>query len=120
VSHDGLVRPRDWLVNPDQFGRTAKARWKPATDFLTAAELADRSAAYLQHMFACNVAEVLREDVLTIADVARTADVNAGSLGHVMRGRHALTLATMIGVVIALGRVDLFPAPASLDEVQPG
>ena len=63
---------------------TAKAAWEPATDFLTAAERAERSAEYLQHMFACNVGEVFREDVVTIAAVARTAELNAGSLGHVL------------------------------------
>ena len=117
--HDGSVAPRDWLVNPDQFGRTPTAPWKPTTDFLRADELAERSAAYLQHMFSCQVAEVLREDPSTLAHVARTANLNAGNLNHAMRGRHSLTLATMIGVVVAIGRVDLFPAPASIDELQP-
>jgi DNA-binding phage protein len=86
---------------------------------LEANELAERSAAYLQHMFSCNVAEVLREDASTLAYVARSANLNAGNLNHAMRGRHALTLATMIGVVVAMDRVDLFPAPSSLGEVQP-
>lgn len=113
------MRPRDWLENPDQFGRTTKAKWKPAPDFLEANELAERSAAYQQHMFSCDVAEVLREDASTLAEVARTANLNAGNLNHAMRGRHALTLATMIGVVVAIERVDLFPAPSSLEKIFP-
>jgi len=117
--NDGGVRPRDWMEKPDHFGRVPDAAWTPATSFLTPPEMAARSAAYLQHQFSCDVAATLREDTSTIAATAEAAGLNAGNLNHALRGRHTMSLAMMIGVVVALGRVELFPAPASISTLQP-
>ena len=117
--NDGGVRPRDWMEKPDQFGRVPHAAWKPATTFLTAPELASRSSAFLQHQFSCQVAETLREYTSTIAALAETAGLNAGNLNHALRGRHTMSLAMMVGVVVALERVELLPAPSSLESLQP-
>jgi hypothetical protein len=107
------------MQKPDQFGRVPHAAWKPATSFLTAPELATRSAAFLQHQFSCQVAETLREDTSTIAALAAAAGLNAGNLNHALRGRHTMSLAMMIGVAVALERIELLPAPGALAELSP-
>lgn len=119
VSPDDVrVTPRDWLRNPDRLGKSAKAEWlKAGSD--DPGILAVYSAAFLHHMFACQVADALREEGFSAIWLAEHAGLKQRHLSHVLRGRQAVTLPTMVAIIRALDRVELLPAPSSLAHLAP-
>lgn len=112
------MTPRERLENPDLFGKTPKAIWSPVSSS-DPVQVAAFGAAYMQHMFACQVAEALREEGGNAMWLAEQTGLNHRHLSHVLRGRQVVTLATMIAITLALDRVELFPAPASLADMIP-
>lgn len=106
-------------MNPQLFGKSAKAKWKPQTDTKLDRNSPDYAAAYLQHTFACQVEEACREDGLSSGDLADTAGLSTSNLSHILRGRQTVTFASMIAIVRALGRVEIMPAPGSLNDLFP-
>lgn len=120
--HDGRVRPREWLLEPALFGKSLRAQWRPVptTEGLPLREAeAERSAALLQHRFSISFDAQLRDRNLMVKDVAEAVGVEASHLSHVLRGRQAITLRMMLLLVVELDDVSLFPAPASIAEMQP-
>lgn len=115
---DGTVTPRDWLDNPDTFGKSDKAVWRRVTDDDPGVQAAF-AAAYLQHVFACQVAEALRDEGRNAVWLAERAGLKQRHLSHVLRGRQSVSFPTMIAVVRALDRVELLPAPSSLSDLIP-
>ena len=111
------MAPRDWLDNPDLYGKSAKATWRAApTD---KAEFAAYSAAYVQHMFACHVEQTLRDDGTLVADLAAGAGMNRRHISHILRGRQTMSWAAALAIVHALGRIELLPAPSSVADLTP-
>jgi hypothetical protein len=117
VFDDEEVAPRDWLDNPDLYGKTGKATWRPRpADPL---ELAAYSAAYLQHMFACQVEQALRDDGTLVAELADATGLNRRHLSHILRGRQTISWPATLAIVRALDRIELLPAPSAIADLTP-
>lgn len=112
-----MVAPRDWLKEPEKFGRSRTAEWKRQPDRFDVHT--EQSAAFLHHQFSCDVRAALDDDGRTIRWLADATGYRERHLSHVLRGRQQLTIVTMVSIVWALDRVELWPAPASIDDMRP-
>lgn len=117
--HDGLVRPREWLVDPALFGKSLRAEWRKMPATLTAREAAERSAALVQHRFCCHFEAELRDANDMVKDVAERVGVEPGHLSHVLRGRQKLSMEMMLLLVIDSGSIELFPELTSIADLMP-
>ena len=110
--------PRDFLAQPSQFGRAAQPVWLPPTDD-TLLTKSRRALALLQHNLARGVEAEIRERGITQKQLAEELGVPAGTLGKKLRGHDALFGEDVFAWMLHLGRVELWPAPANLDELLP-
>lgn len=116
----GVARfaPRSFLVQPAQFGRATKPDWRPADDDSPTTQ-ARRALALVQHQLALAVEAEIRERGITQAELASEMGVSAGTLGKKLRGHDPLYGEDLFAWVLHLGRVELWPAPANLNDLMP-
>lgn len=69
-----VVMPRDWLREPEKFGRSRTAHWKHQPD--DPVVHAEQSAAFMQHQFSCDVLAALNEDGRTARWLAEATGLN--------------------------------------------
>ena len=112
-----MVEPRDWLNEPNLFGRSLKSKWKYQGD--RSDVVAEQGAAWLQHQFCCGVREALDHDGRSNRWLAQAAGLKERHLSHILRGRQVVSIRTMVAIIHALERVELWPAPASLSDTRP-
>lgn len=115
--YDGRVDPRDWFVDPARFGLENHGGLRPAPAEPDAA--AERRAAWFQHLFVVELRRLQHQDGLTVPKIARAADMNPGTLRKIVAGDDRLTIATMLRIVVGVRRIDLWPAPREIAEIDP-
>jgi hypothetical protein len=111
--------PRDELVVPSQFGRARRPEWVPLDVDADLLSRARRALAFLQHELAVAVGDEIRERGVSQAELAGEIGVPAGTFGKKLRGHDPLHSEDMFVWVLHLGRVDLWPVPANLDDLLP-
>jgi len=106
------------LENPSLFGRAQSPVWLPPVDG-SLPDRAHRALALFQHQLSLAMADEIRERGITQQALAAELGVPAGSFGKKLRGHDPLFGEDLFAWVLHLGRVEVWPAPANLDELLP-
>lgn len=108
-------RPRDFLRQPDFFGRRVDAEWRSYSD----SDRAKVAAAYYQHLAACEVLRVAGEKDWSLTDLARALGVNADTLRRKLYGEGPATIDDVTSWALAVEAVTVLPAPADVGRMLP-
>lgn len=108
-------RPRDFLRQPDFFGRRVDAEWKPYDD----ADQAKVAAAYYQHLAACEVLRVAGEKDWGITKLSEQVGVNPDTLRRKLYGEGPASIDDITGWALAVEAVTVLPAPADVGRMLP-
>ncbi len=115
--------PRLLLVTPEQFGRATSPEWRMDDGLEANANAlvarARRALALQQHRLALALEADIRERGITKAIAAEEMGVVAGTLGKKLRGHDPMYAEDLFSWVLYLGRIELWPVPANLDELLP-
>lgn len=115
VSVRSFPPPRDWLVDPGQFGRSVQVEWKPEPS--EAPALVRYRAAKRQHHLARKLREQIDtrrrgRDRLSIAQIAKTVGISDDHIHRALSGARAAELALFEAIANALNlslKIDLTP-----------
>lgn len=113
-------QPRDHMVNPTSFGRTAGAVWKPYGGKPGEVQL-QISASFLQHLAAIETLTAMENLGWTLGDLHRRVD-KASTLDTLRRKLYGEAPADFDDIVAwarAVGDVRVLPAPADVDRMMP-
>lgn len=108
-------RPRDFLVQPDFFGRRVDAEWKP----YRAAEKAKAAAAYYQHLAACETLRVAGERDWSLTELAQRVGEKPDTLRRKLYGEGPADVDDIMSWALAVEAVTVLPAPADLGRMTP-
>lgn len=108
-------RPRDFLRQPDFFGRRVDAEWKPYDPD----DRARVAAAYYQDLAACEALRVVGEKDWGISELAEAVGVNADTLRRKLYGEGPATIDDVTGWALAVEAVTVLPAPADVGRMLP-
>ena len=105
-----LCGPRDFLRQPDLFGRRVDAEWKSNDP----ADRAQVAAAYYQHLAACEALRVAGEKDWGISELAAEIGVNPDTLRRKLYGEGPAAIDDITGWALAVEAVTVLPAPADV------
>lgn len=79
---DPRFRPKDYAVDPHEFGRTEEPEWRTVPED----EAHRLRAAVIQHWFALSVRDAMKRESGTLKALARRAGVSYDRMSRVLRG----------------------------------
>jgi hypothetical protein len=98
--------PRDFLLNPREFGRVYRADSRTG---VRTEDFGRLMSAIIQHRAACAVREVRRADSITNRALAQHLRVDESLLSGYMRGAYPASLTMISNWSYALGDPSIFP-----------